>query len=144
VQCSSRGNCDAEKHKCDCFAGWIGVACHEPDCPGDPIDCFGRGQCDESTNPPLCVNCHENWMGPACNDPCLHGIQEPMNSGNCSCVEGWTGVGCNSQCSEHGEISDVTGFCVCTYELGWKGRVCEIPGCPGLFNKDCSGRGTYT
>jgi len=140
VECSMRGNCDSETKKCDCDAGWQGAACHIPDCPGDP-DCYNRGTCDESTSPPLCVSCDALWMGPACNDPCIHGTQTPMDSGVCECVEGWAGVGCNSECSEHGNISTISGLCECTYHLGWKGRVCDIPGCPGLNNEDCSGRG---
>lgn len=142
VECSNRGNCDSEKHECMCDAGWEGAACHTGDCPGHP-NCFNRGICNETTSPPRCVSCHDNWMGPACNDPCLHGKQEPMDSGICVCEEGWTGVGCNSECSENGKISLITGKCICTYELGWKGPVCNIPGCPGLNNTDCSGRGLY-
>lgn len=142
VECSARGNCDSEKHMCDCDAGWIGEACHIPDCPGEP-DCNDRGICDGSTNPPLCVSCEAGWMGPACDDPCVNGIQSPMDSGFCNCTEGWTGVGCNSECSEHGKISEITGYCNCTYALGWKGRLCDIPGCPGLNNTDCSGRGKF-
>ncbi|WAR26298.1 TENX-like protein [Mya arenaria] len=140
VECSQRGNCDSETRTCECDSGWQGLACHIPDCPGDP-DCYGRGTCDESTSPPLCVSCDADWMGPACNDPCLHGTQTPMDSGVCLCESGWAGVGCNSECSEHGNISSTTNLCVCTYELGWKGEVCDIPGCPGLNNMDCSGRG---
>ena len=62
-----------------------------------------------------------------------------MNSGNCSCEPGWAGVSCDSECSEHGKIED--GACVCDYETGWKGPLCDVPGCPGLFGIDCSGRG---
>ena len=65
-----------------------------------------------------------------------------MNSGNCSCEPGWAGVGCDSECSENGIIQNEE--CICDYVTGWKGRVCDIPGCPGLNNEDCSGRGnTY-
>ena len=62
-----------------------------------------------------------------------------MNSGNCSCHSGWAGVSCDSECSEHGEIIDDQ--CECFYDEGWKGPLCDQPGCPGLFKKDCSGRG---
>ena len=140
VECSNRGNCDSATKTCMCDAGWEGAACHIADCPGDP-NCYNRGTCDESTNPPLCVSCDADWMGPACNDPCLHGTQTPMDSGICVCEEGWAGVGCNSECSGHGNISSLTGMCKCTYELGWKGRLCDIPGCPGLYGIDCSFRG---
>ena len=141
VECSYRGNCDSESQTCDCEAGWTGLACEIADCPGDP-NCYGRGTCDESTNPPKCISCDMGWMGPACNDVCLHGIQEPMDSGNCSCYEGYTGENCDSECSENGLIG-ASGFCECTYHLGWKGRVCNIPGCPGLNNTDCSNRGNF-
>ncbi|KAH3879993.1 hypothetical protein DPMN_003905 [Dreissena polymorpha] len=140
VECSKRGDCDSESMTCDCDAGWMGAACHISDCPGEP-NCYNRGICSEATNPPLCKSCQTGWMGPACNDPCTNGVQEPMDSGICKCDSGWTGVGCNSECSEHGKIDPSTNKCKCTYEFGWKGEVCNIPGCPGLFGLDCSGRG---
>ena len=57
----------------------------------------------------------------------------------CTCEEGWAGIGCDSECSGHGKI--VNGTCKCDYDTGWKGRLCDVPGCPGLFGIDCSGRG---
>ena len=75
-------------------------------------------------------------MGPACNDPCTHGEQIPMDSGNCVCEPGWVGVGCNSECSEHGKV--VKGTCQC--DVGWRGTYCENPGCPGI-GRDCTGHG---
>lgn len=80
--------------------------------------------------------------GGACDDPCVNGTETPPNSGNCVCDEGFAGVGCDSECSGNGVI--VAGSCVCHYSEGWKGRLCDIPGCPGLFNLDCSGRGQLT
>ena len=62
-----------------------------------------------------------------------------MNSGNCSCNTGWAGISCDSMCSENGIIDN--GECECFYDEGWKGPLCDIPGCPGLFKLDCSGRG---
>lgn len=78
-------------------------------------------------------------MGPACNDPCVNGTETPINSGLCECDPGFAGLGCNSECSEHGKIE--SGKCKCDYVTGWKGDLCDIPGCPGLFNLDCSDRG---
>ena len=75
-------------------------------------------------------------MGPACNNPCVHGQQVPMDSGNCVCEPGWVGVGCDSECSEHGTI--VNSKCQC--DIGWRGTYCENPGCPG-DGEDCSGHG---
>ena len=140
-ECSDHGECNSEKHECDCRAGWTGAACHVTDCPGEP-DCSGRGDCDGvNFDPPRCVNCSSGWMGAACEEPCLHGQQVPPDSGNCQCEEGWAGVGCNSECSGNGRI--VGGRCECDYDTGWKGRLCDVPGCPGLFNLDCSGRGEF-
>ncbi|XP_019646039.1 PREDICTED: uncharacterized protein LOC109486623 [Branchiostoma belcheri] len=138
LDCSGRGGCDSATHQCTCYEGWTGAGCEYADCPGSP-DCAGRGMCDGSTSPPVCRNCTQGWMGPACEDPCVHGHQEPMDSGNCVCDSGWVGVGCDSECSGHGTIEN--GHCVCFYEEGWKGEHCDIPGCPGMSNLDCSGRG---
>ncbi len=137
-ECSGHGDCNSQSRVCSCFAGWTGVACYIPDCPGTP-DCNTRGFCNVTFDPPRCTNCTGPWMGPACSDPCVHGSQTPMDSGYCLCEAGWAGVGCNSECSGHGTIID--GVCVCDYLTGWKGPLCDIPGCPGLFNLDCSGRG---
>ena len=139
-ECSNHGDCNSQLHECECYAGWSGAACHIPDCPGNP-DCNLRGYCNDSTNPPRCTNCSVDWMGSACDEPCLHGSQIPMDSGNCMCEPGWTGTGCNSECSENGVI--VNKSCICDYDTGWKGSLCNIPGCPGLFFLDCSGRGEY-
>ena len=64
-----------------------------------------------------------------------------MDSGKCSCKPGWAGVSCDSECSEHGSITN--GECKCFYHDGWKGPLCDIPGCPGLNKLDCSGRGMF-
>ena len=136
--CTGHGDCNSAIHKCTCFPGWTGVGCHIPDCPGDP-DCFERGFCNATLDTPVCQNCSLGWMGPACDDPCVHGVQMPMDSGYCNCSAGWSGVGCDSECSEHGVIVD--NACICDYATGWKGELCDIPGCPGKFNLDCSGRG---
>ncbi|XP_078490807.1 uncharacterized protein LOC144746990 [Ciona intestinalis] len=154
LDCTGHGECISSTHTCICDAGWRGVACHQPDCPGEP-DCFNRGTCVAENAglqvesefsllgrllwSPVCKDCQEGWMGTACNDPCVNGVQDPPNSGNCVCEPGWTGVGCNSECSGNGHIVD--GVCVCTFELGFKGELCDVPGCPGINGLDCSGHG---
>lgn len=135
TDCTGHGECNGATHVCTCHAGWMALGCNIPDCPGDP-NCFNRGFCNGTTNPPLCQNCNKGWMGPACNDPCTHGAQTPMNSGNCSCEPGWVGVGCDSECSEHGKI--INGTCQCIE--GWRGTACERPGCPGV-GIDCTNHG---
>ncbi|KAK3101710.1 hypothetical protein FSP39_005732 [Pinctada imbricata] len=138
VECSNHGDCNSQTKECKCDRGWTGAACHIADCPGEP-DCYNRGVCNDKLVEPKCHNCSEGWMGEACNDPCVNGTETPRNSGNCVCDEGYAGVGCNSECSGHGSI--INGFCECYYVGGWKGRLCDIPGCPGLNKLDCSGRG---
>ena len=133
--CTGHGVCNAATHVCTCNEGWAGIGCEIPDCPGTP-NCFLRGICNASLDPPRCQNCTKGWMGPACNDPCTNGQQVPMNSGTCVCEPGWVGVGCDSECSEHGRI--VSDICVC--DVGWRGTYCENPGCPGN-GTDCSGHG---
>ena len=133
--CSGNGDCNGANHKCTCFNGWTGIGCHIPDCPGAP-DCFNRGYCNSSVDPPVCQNCNKGWMGPACSDPCKYGEQTPMDSGNCTCWPGYTGVGCDSECSEHGKV--VSGKCQC--REGWRGTLCDNPGCPGV-ELDCTGHG---
>ena len=111
------------------------LGCELPDCPGAP-NCFDRGYCNSSVSPPVCQNCIAGWMGDDCNDPCVHGVQQPMDSGNCICDPGWAGLGCNSECSGHGEV--IQGLCKC--DIGWRGTLCDNPGCPGV-DQDCSGHG---
>ena len=60
------------------FPGWEGVACHIPDCPGEP-DCNNRGTCDGTVDPPQCV-CNDGWMFHDCNQPCLHGKEIPKGT----------------------------------------------------------------
>lgn len=134
--CSGHGECNAARHLCTCYEGWTGKACDVADCPGAP-NCFGRGFCNDSFQTPRCQNCSRGYMGPACNDPCINGLQTPMDSGNCVCFPGFVGVGCDSECSEHGKVFN--GTCKC--DIGWRGTLCDIPGCPGV-DEDCSGHGS--
>lgn len=78
-------------------------------------------------------------MGPACEDPCTNGTQVPMDSGNCVCDPCFTGRGCNVECTGHGIC--VGNKCQCDELTGWRGSLCEVPGCPGSNGKDCSGNG---
>ncbi len=135
TDCTGHGDCNAATRECTCNEGWTGLGCEIPDCPGAP-DCFNRGTCDASSDPPKCRSCIAGWMGPDCNSPCVHGVQTPMDSGNCTCEKGWVGVGCDSECSEHGVI--INGKCHC--DVGWRGHACENPGCPG-YGSDCTGHG---
>ncbi|XP_070533135.1 tenascin-X-like [Ptychodera flava] len=135
VDCSGRGQCNSETHQCICNDGWTGDGCEFPDCPGNP-DCFMRGHCNDTVDPPVCTNCEKGWMGPDCNDPCTFGNQVPMDSGNCVCDPCYSGRSCNSECMENGFCSD--GKCSC--DPGWWGELCEVPGCPGV-EEDCSGNG---
>lgn len=48
------------------------------------------------------------------------------------------GLGCNQECSGHGKC--IHGSCVCNELDGWRGSLCEVPGCPGI-GEDCSGHG---
>ena len=62
-----------------------------------------------------------------------------MNSGNCKCFACFSGRGCDMECSDHGKCQG--NKCVCHLTTGWRGSLCEVPGCPGV-GKDCTGHGT--
>ena len=97
------------------------------------------GFCNATSDPPVCTNCIPGWMGPACEDLCTHGKQVPMDSGNCVCDPCYTGRGCNVECTGHGTC--VNDICQCDQLTGWRGSLCEVPGCPGSDGQDCSGNG---
>ena len=90
VDCTGHGDCNSATHECLCNPGWAGLACDVPDCPGAP-NCYNRGYCNASVDPPQCQNCSRGWMGPACTDPCKYGQQVPMDSGQCKCWPGYSG-----------------------------------------------------
>lgn len=136
--CSGNGICNSALLTCFCNPGWRGLDCSELDCPGEP-DCHNRGTCSSINGTVMCVNCSVGWMGPACNDPCVNGVQEPMDSGFCKCNPCWAGKGCDALCMGRGTCSD-NGICKCDPLQGWRGDVCQIPGCPGV-GKDCTGNG---
>lgn len=50
--------------------------------------------CCVDSGTPMCTNCSAGVMGPACADPCVHGKQVPMDSGNCSCDPGKYDISC--------------------------------------------------
>ncbi|KAI8479536.1 hypothetical protein Bbelb_427260 [Branchiostoma belcheri] len=82
----------------------------------------------------------EGWMGPACDDPCVHGKQEPMDSGICKCYTCYTGYNCDSECSGNGQC--VNGRCECdNWMVGnsFVGELCEQQGCPG---ENCNAHGS--
>ena len=139
--CSGNGICNSALLKCFCNPGWRGKSCDIPDCPGEP-DCFERGEClvRDGASAPACVNCTVGWMGAACDEPCVHGVQEPMNSGLCKCAPCWAGKSCDALCMGRGTCNQNTSSCDCDYLSGWRGDVCEVPGCPGV-GEDCSGHG---
>ncbi|XP_071506024.1 uncharacterized protein [Diadema antillarum] len=138
TDCSGHGDCNSAIHECTCYPGWSGVACHEPDCPGEP-DCYDRGFCNTTRDPPTCTNCSVGYMGSDCNEPCVKGIQQPMDSGICVCDPGWVGTSCDSECSGHGKV--VNNVCHCDFDSGWRGEFCDNPGCPGI-DVDCSDHGS--
>lgn len=78
-------------------------------------------------------------MGPACEDLCTNGTQVPMDSGNCVCDPCFAGRGCNVECNGYGTCLE--NKCRCDELTGWRGSLCEVPGCPGSNGKDCSGNG---
>ena len=97
------------------------------------------GVCNVNFNPPKCTDCIRGWMGAACEVPCVNGVQNPMDSGVCKCNPCYSGRSCNSLCSNHGSCLP-TGICQCDFNGGWRGDLCEIPGCPGI-KTDCSSNG---
>ena len=62
---------------CSCNKHWIGDGCWTAECP---LNCSGRGICNDSVEVPFCTQCNEGWMGADCNTPC-YGKQIPMDSG---------------------------------------------------------------
>lgn len=97
------------------------------------------GHCNDSYNPPRCTDCLQGWMGPACDDHCTYGNQVPMDSGKCQCYPCYSGSGCDMECSNNGKCQG--NKCMCDPVTGWRGSLCEVPGCPG-DGKDCTGHGT--
>lgn len=98
------------------------------------------GYCNATFNPPRCTNCSKGWMGQACEELCVFGNQVPIDSGICKCNPCYTGKGCNVECTGHGKCENDK--CNCNILKGWRGSLCEVPGCPGIGGKDCSGHGT--
>ena len=62
-----------------------------------------------------------------------------MDSGNCVCDPCFAGRGCNVECNGYGTCLE--NKCRCDELTGWRGSLCEVPGCPGSNGKDCSGNG---
>ena len=99
--------------------------------------CFpGNGECINET-PRRCA-CFPNWAGEVCDTPCEFGYNYGDERG-CVCEPCYSGIGCDQICSGNGNCID--GKCSCDFETGYRGDVCQIPGCPGV-EIDCSGHGT--
>lgn len=138
ISCSGHGNCNPTTGQCLCDPGWIGVGCHIAKCLND---CNNAGTClplDE----PVC-NCNAGFFGSDCGHYCHHGDIITPNPNDwstqyCQCDACHTGIDCNIECSAHGTCNN--GICDCGSD-GWKGKKCEIAGCPGKNGTDCSNHG---
>ena len=141
--CTGHGSCIPSTGQCICRSGWGGIGCEIPQCPGGG-NCSNHGVCDGvNYDPPQCVRCDSGYMGRGCEFQCVRGnVSITVNNANgeqtssCVCDKCYSGVACNQECSLHGNCSD--GKCTC--DVGWRGDVCNIKGCPGI-NIDCSGKG---
>ena len=132
--CSGNGVCSSVHQTCACEPGWTGEDCGTIDCPGAP-PCNGKGIC-ENVNPRRC-RCEPQWTGESCELPCVRG-RNYGNASGCMCDLCYSGVSCNVECSNNGKC--VNGSCICDAEKGYKGALCERPGCPG-WPLDCYGHG---
>ena len=68
-------------------------------------------------------------------------LQVPALSGFCKCDPCYNGPHCEQLCSDVGTCELGFGICNCGFD-GGRGEHCELLGCPGLYNIDCSGHGT--
>ena len=136
--CSGHGNCLKSKTPmlCKCDAGFNGLGCEIPDCPGNP-DCNGRGVCNNEAQ----CECDWGWMGLSCQYVCENGTA--TSTGNlftCECDNCMTGTGCDQSCNSHGNCSD-GGICEC--ENGYWGKFCTCTVKPHLFGPHLFGLFTY-
>ena len=132
--CSGHGMCIASLQICLCEPGWAGENCATIDCPGT-TPCSNNGIC-ENVNPRKC-RCKPDWTGDACNMRCQNGMNYGNSSG-CICNPCYSGETCNVLCSRNGQC--VNGSCQCDANKGYKGRLCNKPGCPG-WPLNCYGHG---
>ena len=133
VGCSGHGDCGA-KLRCFCYPGWADSDCNRPVCPHD---CHDRGSCTaKSDSTDTYCQCKEGYFGDACQFECIHGN---VTDGRCLCQKCYSGQRCDSMCGGVGNCT-AQGTCDCGFE-GGRGEFCIEPGCPGLYNTDCSGHG---
>ncbi len=102
--CSGNGVCDTNTNFCSCDAGWIGVDCGTPSCPGgcgsgtcvSPFVCvcdtgYGGANCDQCApnyyNYPVCTFCLASTTCSG-NGTCTA-------TGTCNCNAGFSGVDCS-------------------------------------------------
>jgi hypothetical protein len=102
---------------CLCEAGWTGVSCQLPDCPGTP-DCSARGQCSNGQ----CL-CDPGFSGPDCATPiCPGDSQGAACSGRgrclvtdtapvCVCDTGFTGADCSARMTTCDASTCINGAC---------------------------------
>ena len=114
ASCSNHGFCIDGTCKCS-DDGWIGLYCHEPDCPGAP-DCSGHGSCNILADPPSC-DCFDGYMGFSCAKACVHGKPNEDQT-QCVCEGCYTGDSCNVPCNNQGQCVNDT----CQCDSGWWGK----------------------
>lgn len=132
TDCSGHGYCNGDG-TCVCISGWRGRGCETPVCTAN---CTGRGDCIVVNNQPTC-ECATSFFGVGCEYECAFG--QVYDTQNCTCDPCYGGYECNVECTGRGNCTN--GTCDCGF-TGWKGDLCELPGCPSVNDKDCSGHGT--
>lgn len=133
VDCTGNGLCIAIAGSCICNDGWSGLGCQTAVCAQN---CNNHGACIVTTGTPEC-SCESSYFGRACEYTCLHGT---VANGTCICESCYNGFYCHEKCSGVGNCT-ADGICDCGFD-GGRGTYCEMSGCPGLYNLDCSGHGS--
>jgi len=149
--CSGHGECsyatDDSLGTCNCAPGYAGPTCNLIEYSMCPMECSGRGRCNENSRECVCrgafggAACNESLCPATTNGVCdNHGIclpsisdgsEESSRSFSCICDEVHQGKDCSEEyspnaacpkeCSGHGECVETT----CSCFQNWKGDACD-------------------
>lgn len=97
AECSDMGKCDVNTGTCVCAEGFTGGACEYIQCPGEPFECNGNGEClsmqrlaqltTQDNGDPVSYT-----YGSVPNDPSRWDFDQMRG---CLCSDGWEGYDCS-------------------------------------------------
>jgi hypothetical protein len=126
AECSNAGSCDTKTGRCECEAGFEGLACERTSCPGATAKgaavCSGHGACLSMAE----AGPYRDDVSLFVSEATYDGVWDADKIYGCACSAGWTSFDCSVRECPYGDDPVTTGqvneeqqvTCICTGTCG--------------------------